>query len=126
VEARGREPRFRTAAQRSSDLPAVRLVADHGDGLPATCDHGANVVHGRARGELAASLRGPEAQVGGRLARTQERAREHHIGLDPFGTELLAEKARLLVTFWCEGTQLVRSSLGCLGMADEDQSHGAP
>jgi hypothetical protein len=82
-------------------------VPDDDDSLAPACDCSAHVGHGRARSEFVARLGFAEAEVGGRLSCSEQRAREHDFWLDPIRPKAVSELPCLLVTRRCEGAQLI-------------------
>src|SRR5439155_12096388 len=84
---------------------------------------GPHVVGGRSRSERVERLRIAEAEVGGRLARTEEWAGKHGLGYEAVGAELLAELARLVVSLGRERAQLVGISRRGFSVADEHEPH---
>ena len=117
----------RAGAERLREQRAVGLVADDHDRPGLAVDRLEHRLAIRARRE---PLVDPELHardlrdLGGRLARAEERAREHEPGLA--GGELLAEHAGLLAAAGRERPQLVglvRPAGVGMGVADEDQAH---
>ena len=105
---------------------AVRLVADDGDRLAAAGDGGQHVLGAGARREALVDLGGDAGlagQLGTRLARAQQRARQQRVELDGLLAPAAAEGCRVGTAARREGAQLVRLARGGFGMANEVEAH---
>lgn len=100
-------------------------MPDHDDRLAAARDGRTNVLRRGAGCELVTRLRRAETQIDSSLSCSEQRARKHRIRLDSVGAELLPEATGLLVALGREGAQLVGAPWSCVGVANEDEQHGA-
>ena len=101
-------------------------MADHDDALAAPLDGRPHALGRRARRQPLVGLgrrAGRLRDLGARLSRAKERARQDDVGPDSVGCELLAEGARLLAADGRQRAQLVGLELRGLGVAHEVQAH---
>ncbi len=126
MHARGRKGGLGASVELRHDLAAVRLVADDDHGLSAPGDGGQDVLGRRARRERLFGLGLAETELLRCLARTQKRAGEDRVGIEPVGEEALAEPARLLPSLSRERAELVRAPRNGLRMANEHEPQLAP
>jgi SAM-dependent methyltransferase len=98
-------------------------VADDDHELAAPVGGVAYVGRRRAGREALVDFRAAEAEGRCGLLRTQERAREDGIRLEPLPAQLLAERPRLLAPLRSEGPQLVGTPRRGFGVADDQELH---
>ena len=126
-DARRRETRLRSAGDGGRDAAAVRLVADDQHRVAMALDRGAHVLRRRAGRKRFLRLRLPEAERLCRLARAQQRARQHGVRADSLRPEPFAEAPGLVATLGRQRPQFVRSPRRRIGVTDEHDPHdGGP